>query len=99
MGAGLGKDVAALTDGQFSGNSSFIIGHVCPEAQEGSPIAAVKDGPTPSHRRRSQRHRDEGPLTQCRQRQPLEKATKPAAAGSGNTSKGSDPRARDATDE
>ena len=45
MGAGLGKDVAMLTDGRFSGGShGFIIGHVTPEAQEGGPIALVRDG-------------------------------------------------------
>lgn len=45
MGAGLGKDVALVTDGRFSGGShGFIIGHVVPEAQEGGPIALVKNG-------------------------------------------------------
>ncbi len=45
MGAGLGKDVALMTDGRFSGGShGFIIGHVCPEAQEGGPIALVENG-------------------------------------------------------
>jgi dihydroxy-acid dehydratase len=45
MGAGLGEHVAMLTDGRFSGGShGFIIGHVVPEAQEGGPIALVKDG-------------------------------------------------------
>lgn len=45
MGAGLGSDVALLTDGRFSGGShGFIVGHVTPEAQEGGPIALVKDG-------------------------------------------------------
>jgi dihydroxy-acid dehydratase len=45
MGAGLGKDVALLTDGRFSGGShGFIIGHVTPEAQEGGPIALVQNG-------------------------------------------------------
>ncbi|KAI8366443.1 dihydroxy-acid dehydratase [Choanephora cucurbitarum] len=45
MGAGLGKDVALLTDGRFSGGShGFIIGHVCPEAYVGGPIGLVKDG-------------------------------------------------------
>jgi dihydroxy-acid dehydratase len=45
MGAGLGNDVALITDGRFSGGShGFIIGHVTPEAQEGGPIALVKDG-------------------------------------------------------
>jgi dihydroxy-acid dehydratase len=45
MGAGLGKDVALLTDGRFSGGShGFIVGHITPEAQEGGPIALLKDG-------------------------------------------------------
>ncbi|MEZ6104103.1 MAG: dihydroxy-acid dehydratase [Pirellulaceae bacterium] len=45
MGAGLGSDVALITDGRFSGGShGFIIGHVTPEAQEGGPIALVKTG-------------------------------------------------------
>lgn len=45
MGAGLGKDVALLTDGRFSGGShGFIVGHVSPEAQEGGPIALVRNG-------------------------------------------------------
>ena len=45
MGAGLGKDVALLTDGRFSGGShGFIVGHVTPEAQVGGPIALVING-------------------------------------------------------
>jgi len=45
MGAGLGQDVACLTDGRFSGGShGFVVGHVVPEAQEGGPIALVRDG-------------------------------------------------------
>ncbi len=45
MGAGLGADVALITDGRFSGGShGFIVGHVTPEAQEGGPIALVRDG-------------------------------------------------------
>jgi dihydroxy-acid dehydratase len=45
MGAGLGADVALLTDGRFSGGShGFIVGHVTPEAQVGGPIALVRDG-------------------------------------------------------
>jgi dihydroxy-acid dehydratase len=45
MGAGLGNDVALITDGRFSGGShGFIVGHVVPEAQEGGPIALVRDG-------------------------------------------------------
>ncbi len=45
MGAGLGNDVALITDGRFSGGShGFLIGHIVPEAQDGGPIALVKDG-------------------------------------------------------
>ena len=45
MGAGLGKDVALITDGRFSGGShGFIIGHVVPEAQEGGPIVLIENG-------------------------------------------------------
>ena len=45
MGAGLGSDVALMTDGRFSGGShGFIVGHITPEAQEGGPIALVKTG-------------------------------------------------------
>ncbi len=45
MGAGLGKDVALITDGRFSGGShGFVVGHVTPEAQVGGNIALVKDG-------------------------------------------------------
>ncbi|HAV61257.1 MAG TPA: dihydroxy-acid dehydratase, partial [Verrucomicrobiales bacterium] len=45
MGKGLGKDVALITDGRFSGGShGFVIGHVTPEAFEGGPIAVVKNG-------------------------------------------------------
>ena len=47
MGAGLGKDVALITDGRFSGGShGFIVGHITPEAQEGGPIALVQTGDT-----------------------------------------------------
>jgi len=45
MGAGLGKDVALITDGRFSGGShGFIVGHVTPEAQEGGPLALIRNG-------------------------------------------------------
>lgn len=45
MGAGLGNDVALVTDGRFSGGShGFLIGHVTPEAQVGGPIGLVRDG-------------------------------------------------------
>jgi len=45
VGAGLGSDVALLTDGRFSGGShGFIVGHITPEAQEGGPLALVHNG-------------------------------------------------------
>lgn len=45
MGEGLGSDVALITDGRFSGGShGFIVGHICPEAQEGGPIALIQNG-------------------------------------------------------
>ena len=45
MGAGLGHDVALITDGRFSGGShGFLIGHIVPEAVEGGPIGLVEDG-------------------------------------------------------
>jgi dihydroxy-acid dehydratase len=47
IGAGLGNQVALLTDGRFSGGShGFIVGHVTPEAQDGGPIALVANGDT-----------------------------------------------------
>ncbi|RME51934.1 MAG: dihydroxy-acid dehydratase [Caldilineae bacterium] len=47
MGAGLGKSVALITDGRFSGGThGFVVGHVTPEAQEGGLIALVQDGDT-----------------------------------------------------
>ena len=45
MGKGLGKEVALITDGRFSGGShGFVVGHITPEAFEGGPIALVEDG-------------------------------------------------------
>ncbi|MBK7230595.1 MAG: dihydroxy-acid dehydratase [Ignavibacteriales bacterium] len=45
MGAGLGNDVALITDGRFSGGThGFVVGHITPEAQLGGLIALVKDG-------------------------------------------------------
>ncbi|GAA0728104.1 dihydroxy-acid dehydratase [Aquimarina litoralis] len=45
MGAGLGKEVALITDGRFSGGThGFVVGHITPEAQEGGLIALVEDG-------------------------------------------------------
>lgn len=45
MGAGLGKSVALITDGRFSGGThGFVVGHIVPEAQEGGPLALLKTG-------------------------------------------------------
>ena len=45
IGAGLGKDVALITDGRFSGGShGFVVGHISPEAFVGGPINLIKDG-------------------------------------------------------
>lgn len=45
MGAGLGKEVALITDGRFSGGThGFVVGHITPEAQEGGMIALLEDG-------------------------------------------------------
>ena len=45
MGKGLGKDVALITDGRFSGGShGFVVGHITPEAYVGGPLALVQDG-------------------------------------------------------
>ncbi|NER16381.1 dihydroxy-acid dehydratase [Spongiivirga citrea] len=47
MGAGLGKDVALITDGRFSGGThGFVVGHIVPEAQDGGTIAILRDGDT-----------------------------------------------------
>ncbi|HRG80257.1 MAG TPA: dihydroxy-acid dehydratase, partial [Cyclobacteriaceae bacterium] len=45
MGSGLGKSVALITDGRFSGGShGFVIGHITPEASEGGLLGLVEDG-------------------------------------------------------
>ena len=47
IGAGLGKDVALITDGRFSGGThGFVVGHITPEAQEGGVLALVQNGDT-----------------------------------------------------
>ncbi|MEY2880600.1 MAG: hypothetical protein RLZZ15_2980, partial [Verrucomicrobiota bacterium] len=47
MGRGLGKDVALITDGRFSGGShGFVVGHITPEAATGGPIGLIKNGDT-----------------------------------------------------
>ncbi|MBT8316419.1 MAG: dihydroxy-acid dehydratase [Lutibacter sp.] len=45
MGAGLGKSVALITDGRFSGGThGFVVGHITPEAQSGGAIGLIQDG-------------------------------------------------------
>ena len=45
MGKGLGKEVALITDGRFSGGShGFVVGHITPEAAEGGPIGLLENG-------------------------------------------------------
>ena len=45
MGAGLGKEVALITDGRFSGGThGFVVGHIAPEAQSGGGIALINNG-------------------------------------------------------
>lgn len=47
MGEGLGKDVALITDGRFSGGThGFVVGHIVPEAQEGGVLAVIEEGDT-----------------------------------------------------
>jgi len=47
MGAGLGKTVALITDGRFSGGThGFVVGHITPEAQVGGGIALIREGDT-----------------------------------------------------
>lgn len=47
QGRGLGKEVALITDGRFSGVShGILVGHICPEAAKGGPISVVRDGDT-----------------------------------------------------
>ena len=55
MGAGLGKDVALITDGRFSGGShGFLVGHITPEAQEGGTDRAGPQRRHDHHRRREE---------------------------------------------
>ena len=44
IGAGLGKDVALITDGRFSGGShGFVVGHITPESYDGGPICIIRN--------------------------------------------------------
>ncbi|MFO0819161.1 MAG: dihydroxy-acid dehydratase [Pirellulales bacterium] len=82
MGAGLGSDVALLTDGRFSGGShGFIVGHITPEAQEGGPLALVRTGDkvtVDAEKRRIDMHVDDAELARRRAawKAPAYKATR-----------------------
>ncbi len=82
VGAGLGADVALLTDGRFSGGShGFIVGHITPEAQDGGPIALVEDGDPvtiniPAHRIDVEMGDQEWADRRARWTPPLPKATR-----------------------
>lgn len=71
IGAGLGDKVAFITDGRFSGGThGFVVGHICPEAQEGGTIALVQNGDTitiDAHQNRIHLHIDEATLAQRKQ--------------------------------
>ncbi|XP_058095021.1 dihydroxy-acid dehydratase, chloroplastic [Magnolia sinica] len=82
MGAGLGKEVALLTDGRFSGGShGFVVGHVCPEAQVGGPIGLIQNGDVITidvQKRRMDVHLTDAELAERRKKwtPPAYKATK-----------------------
>ena len=98
MGAGLGSEVALLTDGRFSGGShGFIVGHVAPEAQAGGPIALIRNGDgSPSMRRKislmSRSAKKRWPPAAGRGRHHL---TRPPGGCSTNTSRRSPPLRKD----
>jgi dihydroxy-acid dehydratase len=78
MGKGLGKDVALITDGRFSGGShGFVAGHITPEAQVGGPIAIVKDGDTITIDAAKRQINLEIPATEIKKRLAKWKAPKP----------------------
>ena len=69
MGKGLGKDVAFITDGRFSGGShGFVVGHVTPEAYVGGPIALIKNGDAISINAETRQVTLEVPAKQLKQR-------------------------------
>ena len=78
MGKGLGKDVALITDGRFSGGShGFVVGHVTPEAYVGGPIALVKNGDTITIDAEERELTLEVPAAELKRRKKAWKAPKP----------------------
>jgi dihydroxy-acid dehydratase len=78
MGKGLGKDVALITDGRFSGGShGFVVGHITPEAQRGGPLAIVMNGDTITIDAKRRRLTLELPEAEIQRRLAAWKAPKP----------------------
>ena len=78
MGEGLGKDVALITDGRFSGGShGFVVGHITPEAYVGGPIALVKNGDLITIDAKKRQINLEVPRADLKRRQKAWKAPKP----------------------
>ena len=78
MGRGLGKDVALITDGRFSGGThGFVVGHITPEAYAGGPLALIKNGDTITIDADRRQLRLEIPEKEMKTRRKLWKAPKP----------------------
>ncbi len=78
MGKGLGKDVALITDGRFSGGShGFVVGHVTPEAYLGGPIALIKNGDSITIDAEKRQLNLDVPTAELRKRRKRWKAPKP----------------------
>ncbi len=78
MGEGLGKDVALITDGRFSGGShGFVVGHITPEAYVGGPLALVKNGDVLTIDAQQRSMTLEVSATELRQRRKAWKAPRP----------------------
>jgi len=77
-GRGLGKDVALITDGRFSGGShGFVVGHITPEAFNGGLLAIVKNGDTISIDAKARKIDLKVPITEIKKRQKAWKQPKP----------------------
>ncbi len=78
MGRGLGREVALITDGRFSGAThGFVVGHITPEAHSGGPLALVKNGDTITIDARARTLTLEVSVTEMRARRKRWKAPKP----------------------
>jgi dihydroxy-acid dehydratase len=78
MGKGLGKDVALITDGRFSGGShGFVVGHITPEAYVGGPLALVKNGDSITIDAEKRQMNLDIPATELKKRRKAWKAPKP----------------------